>query len=297
MFDIEKRFNDRYDYPYVFLSEEPFSDEFKKSVWHMAGAKQGKVKFGLIDKKKHWEYPEWINPQRAENAQADWAAANEVEKDKAGSRHMARYLSGPFALHPALKDYKYVWRLEPGSHYTCDFEYDPFVYMQSRNLAYGFGISFEEFPDAVPSILKSLMEFIQDNINLIDPSGNSLGWIINKGIFNRCQFLANFEIMDLEFIQSPSYQKLFSYLDKLGGIYYERWSDSTVRSLAISLFLNASRVHWFDDVGYKHDFLNNCPQSLERQARCHCDPAKSSHLIPMSCSNRWNSSTSIDPQS
>lgn len=31
---MEDRFNHRYHYPYVFLNEEPFSDEFKESVPH-----------------------------------------------------------------------------------------------------------------------------------------------------------------------------------------------------------------------------------------------------------------------
>ncbi|KAI8323164.1 nucleotide-diphospho-sugar transferase [Martensiomyces pterosporus] len=302
MFDIERRFNDRFRYPYVFLSEEPLPDEFKESVRWMAGGNKAKVEFGLIT--EHWGYPRWIDVDRAENAAQDWADANEQATDRAGWRHMVRYWAGPFALHPLLRKYQYVWRLEAGSHYTCDFEYDPFVYMQNNRLSYGFAISMEEMPDAVPSIWGSVLTFIKENLVLALESQNSLGWLNDKKArkgqfaFNRCQFLSNFEILDLDFVRSHKYQKLFDHLDRDGGIYYERWTDASVRSLAAALFLDSASVHWFDDIGYKHDRLHNCPQSTSRQMRCHCDPKKSTHLVPMSCAARWNStSTSIDPRS
>ncbi|KAJ2844951.1 hypothetical protein J3B02_004814 [Coemansia erecta] len=296
MFDIQKRFNDRYGYPYVFLSEQPLSELFQESARYMAGPNVS-VEFGLIQE-EDWGYPEWIVPERAEQAAMDWAEANDMAADRAGYRHMLRYWAGPFASHPLMQKYRFMWRLEPGSHYTCDFEYDPFLYLESRRLSYGFSISFTEMPDAVPSLASAAREFVSENAEIFEEtasSSNSLGWLFDME-YNRCQFLTNSEIVDLDFIRSKKYLRLFGHLDRKGGMYYERWSDATVRSLAVAMFLNSTQVAWLDDIGYKHDLLNNCPTSVERQMRCACDPAKSSHRLPMSCSARWSTSArSINP--
>ncbi|KAI7831854.1 glycosyltransferase family 15 protein [Kickxella alabastrina] len=291
MFDVQRRFNDRFNYPYVFLSDEPFSEGFMQGVRYMAGPNNS-VEFGLIDSGE-WVYPEWINPHRAEKVADDWANSNKMYADRVEWRHMVRYWSGPFADHSLLQKYQYMWRLEPGSHYTCDFEYDPFVHIQRNHLSYGFAISLEEMPDAVPSLLTAARAFVLENPVLVSARENSLGWLFGPE-FNRCQFLTNFEIVDLNFVRSAKYRALFAFLDQRGGIYYERWTDATVRSLAAAMFLRPDQVHWFEDVGYVHDLLNNCPQAM----RCYCDPSESSHTLPMSCSSRWNStSASLDPNS
>ncbi|KAJ2908692.1 hypothetical protein GGI21_002631 [Coemansia aciculifera] len=291
MFDVEQRFNSRFNYPYVFLSEQEFSDDFKRTVRFMT---KGHVEFGLIPS-TDWTYPEWIDVDRAERAAEEWADANDYVADKPGWRHMVRYWAGPFARHPVLQKYKYMWRLEPGSHYTCDFEYDPIRLMQENSHSYGFAVSTMEMADAVPTLFASLTTYVRHHqVN----SNNSLGWIMSGGKgdeYNRCHFLTNFEIVDLDFMRSDAYQELFKFLDKSGGIYYERWTDASVRSLAVPLLLGPQQVYWFGDVGYRHDALQNCPQTVERQMRCHCDPSKSTHLLPMSCSSQWNvTATSID---
>ncbi|KAJ2744784.1 hypothetical protein GGI20_002677 [Coemansia sp. BCRC 34301] len=299
MFDIEQRFNSRFRYPYVFLSSQPFSDEFKRTVQLMAGGgvNGSRVEFGLIPR-SDWSYPEWIDVDRAKRAAEAWADANDYVVDKPGWRHMVRYWAGPFARHPLLQKYKYVWRLEPGAHYTCDFEYDPILHMHTNGYSYGFAIATAETPDTVPTLFKSLTTYIrnrrQSNSTLF-ADGNSLGWIVGAKGYNRCHFLTNFEIVDLDFMRSDSYQELFGHLDRSGGIYYERWTDGSVRSLAVALLLRRQQVRWFEDVGYRHDALQNCPQSVERQMRCHCDPSKSTHLQQhTSCSSQWNTSVEMD---
>ncbi|KAJ1949920.1 hypothetical protein FBU59_000929 [Linderina macrospora] len=230
MFDVEKRFNERFHYPYVFLSEEPFSPEFQKSVRAMANG--ASVEFALIT--ENWGYPEWVDKSRAQNQARDWADRNDVDADTQGYRHMVRYWAQPFADHPVLQKYRYVWRLEPGSHYTCDFVYDPLALMQSRNLMYGFAISVEDDTDAIPSLWTTTQNFMRDNIRMVLSHDNSLEWLLKRRSnslveFNRCQFLTNFEIVDLSFVRSLQYRKLFEYLDRTAGFYYERWSDASVR--------------------------------------------------------------------
>jgi alpha 1,2-mannosyltransferase len=47
--------------------------------------------------------------------------------------------------------------------------------------------------------------------------------------------------------------KFFEYLDKAGGFYYERWGDAPVHSIGAALFAKKEQIHWFEDIGYKHE--------------------------------------------
>jgi alpha 1,2-mannosyltransferase len=72
MRQIEDRFNREYHYPWVFLNDEPFSQEFRLLTRGMAS---GDVEYGLIDKPQ-WQTPEWIDTEKAQAAMAEM-----VEKD------------------------------------------------------------------------------------------------------------------------------------------------------------------------------------------------------------------------
>lgn len=59
--ELEDKFNSKYKYPWVFLNEEPFSDDFKNRVANVAS---GPVEFGVIPR-EHWYQPEWIDEEKA----------------------------------------------------------------------------------------------------------------------------------------------------------------------------------------------------------------------------------------
>ncbi|KAK7467141.1 hypothetical protein VKT23_004200 [Stygiomarasmius scandens] len=61
MQSAEDRFNKRYNYPWVLLNEEPFTEEFKHRVSLITRAP---VSFGLIPH-EHWYQPDWIDENRA----------------------------------------------------------------------------------------------------------------------------------------------------------------------------------------------------------------------------------------
>lgn len=84
--ELEDRFNHKFGYPWTFLNEEPFSDEFKRcvSVFNFAFLGSGLLTyvwlscvcrrvgnvvsspatFGLIPR-EHWYQPDWIDEERA----------------------------------------------------------------------------------------------------------------------------------------------------------------------------------------------------------------------------------------
>lgn len=58
---LEEQFNGKreHPYPWVFLNDKPFDDEFKVRV---SAATKGEVQFGLVDPEA-WNQPEWIDDE------------------------------------------------------------------------------------------------------------------------------------------------------------------------------------------------------------------------------------------
>ena len=67
----------------------------------------------------------------------------------------------------------------------------------------------------------------------------------------------NFEVSALSLWRSPDYQHYIEYVDSLGGIYYYRWGDAPIKSLAVALFVPSTKIHQFTDVPYQHRRLVN----------------------------------------
>jgi hypothetical protein len=105
------------------------------------------------------------------------------------------------------------------------------------------------------------------------PENNLIDFVTNDGgnTYNMCHFWSNFEIADLNWLRGPAYLRYFEYLDRAGGFFYERWGDAPVHSIAAAIFLNKTEVHFFDDIGYRHNPFTHCPTRRELQKKCHCN--------------------------
>jgi alpha 1,2-mannosyltransferase len=84
MRQLEARFNNRHNYPYVFLNDEEFSTEFKDRVRNLTDAK---VEFGLIPP-EHWGYPDYVDPRKAAQNRID--SADMIYGSSESYRHMCR---------------------------------------------------------------------------------------------------------------------------------------------------------------------------------------------------------------
>ncbi|KAG0045666.1 alpha 1,2-mannosyltransferase 2.4.1 [Gryganskiella cystojenkinii] len=129
--EIEDRFNRNFEYPYVFLNEISFSNNFQRTMRTISKAN---MTFGLIPK-EHWSYPSWISEDLARKAR--YKMRNIVYGWSESYRHMCRYQSGFFFQHETMLQYDFYWRIEPDVEYTCDIDFDPFLYMQDNNKKYG----------------------------------------------------------------------------------------------------------------------------------------------------------------
>jgi hypothetical protein len=74
MSELEAKFNRKFDYPYVFLNEEPFTEEFKRSVTALT---RSKIEFGLIPHEQ-WYQPDFIDEEKATAGREQMLAANVI---------------------------------------------------------------------------------------------------------------------------------------------------------------------------------------------------------------------------
>ncbi|KAF8797772.1 glycosyltransferase family 15 protein [Phlegmacium glaucopus] len=284
---IEDRFNKGFQYPYVFLNEEPFTDDFKRRLSVLSSAK---MEFGVIPR-EHWFQPESIDEIKATASRNKMMEQNIIYGGSVSYRNMCRFNSGFFFKHPLMLKYRWYWRIEPNVHFHCDISYDPFLYMEKQEKIYSFTITMYEYEATIPTLWQHVMDFAHAHPEYI-AKDNSLGFMssdIGK-TYNLCHFWSNFEIADMDFWRSPAYTAFFEYLDSTGGFYYERWGDAPVHSIAASLFASRDKIHFFDDIGYQHDPYTHCPKDKESwvKGRCTCEPVKSFDYDGYSCKKKWD---------
>ncbi|PPJ57922.1 hypothetical protein CBER1_09853 [Cercospora berteroae] len=271
---VQEQFNDHFGYPWVFLNDMEWSDEFKENVAHAVGEGVD-VRFEQIPKDM-WGYPEWIDQDKAKSKMQSMEQQGIQYGGSESYRHMCRFQSGFFFDHPALLPYKYYWRVEPDIRFTCALTYDPFVAMQTHKKKYGYNMALWERGQTVASLFRKLSDYKASQgiwttslwVAMIDasyvpwPFRWILAWLRNRDgkgdLWNMCHFWSNFEIADMDFFRSDAYRKLFEYLDRDGGFYYERWGDAAVHSLAAAMLLEPRELHRFSDLGYIHDGLQYC---------------------------------------
>lgn len=105
--EIEHSFNSKYHYPYLFLNDVPFSEEFKLKISELTDAK---VEFGLIPK-EHWSIPKWIDEKRFRRRLNEMDNMGVPYGGLESYRHMCRFNSGFFYKHPLIQNYDYYWRV------------------------------------------------------------------------------------------------------------------------------------------------------------------------------------------
>ncbi|ORX65630.1 glycosyl transferase [Linderina pennispora] len=277
--ELEDRWNHKYNYPYIFLNDKPFTEKFKQGIRDLTKAK---VEFGTLEEGT-WGYPAWIDQQRAkeEREKADY-----IKGGSESYRFMCRFQSGFIHKHPLLRDLEFYWRIEPEVHYYCDINYDPFVYMKKHGFKYGWNIAPDEYEPTVRTLWKTTVDFMKENPQYVADK-NILDWVRNKdNTYTKCHFWSNFEIVDLSFYRSEAYQAYFDYLDRAGGFFYERWGDAPIHSIAVAMFLQKSQVHYFEDIGYYHPAMSHCPKGSKEGGSCVCDPGEG-WANDFTCAKRW----------
>ncbi|KAI9492522.1 nucleotide-diphospho-sugar transferase [Zychaea mexicana] len=282
---VQDRFNHKAGYPWVILSNQYLNRDFRRYLAKTTD--DAPIFFGRVDRET-WDYPEWIPASQAELA-LGMMANNKVTQGASPSFHFsARYHAGFYFHHPLLQNADYSWRVEPGSHYSCDMV-DPFLQMKERNKTLGFVMTSQEENNTMTSLWPITSQFALQFPNHVRPSHETiLPWLFDdvgsSSGFNYCHIWSNFHIVDLSFLRSEEYQTYFAFLDYSGGFFYERWSDGSVMTMAAAMFLKRQELHFFHEIGYEYRLGNHCPLSLTAYyPRCYCDVELNSDFNKDSC--------------
>ncbi|EGD90088.1 hypothetical protein H112_02559 [Trichophyton rubrum D6] len=298
MKSIERHFNRYYNYPYVFLNDGDFDDNFKDTVTNYT---KSSVEFGKIDSSM-WGYPDWTDAEVAKEGIRKQGDAAIMYGGMESYHHMCRFYSGFFYKHELLMKYEWYWRLEPEIKYFCDITYDPFLEMAKNNKTYGFTIAVKELKETVPNIFRYASAYkrtnnitsqglwemfledpveeekpaeennaLPDEILQTQPGAAGLKDVDPEAMegetYNMCHFWSNFEIARLDFFRSKAYEDFFTMMDRSGGFWNERWGDAPIHSLAAGALLSPADIHYFRDFGYRHTTIQHCPANAPARQR------------------------------
>lgn len=306
MRSLEDRFNKDYRYPWVFLNEVPFDEDFKERTTLMASSK---TYYELIPE-SDWEPPSYISESKIEENIQESIKNGIIYGFSRAYRNMCHFNSGFFYKQKRLLNYDWYFRVEPDVEYMCDFQYDPFTFLRQNEKQYGFVIAIHEYENTIPTLWQTVENFMKEypqhlhknnSIKFITSKENSLNQgqnaVNTKTDYNGCHFWSNFEIGNLNFFRGDAYEAYFNYLDKAGGFYYERWGDAPVHSIGLSLLMDKAEIHHFEDIGYYHVPYMACPTSSDviSSKRCICKTkgldnevlTKPVDVDPFSCLPRW----------
>ncbi|KAG5221290.1 glycosyltransferase family protein [Salix suchowensis] len=250
MKQMEDRFNKKYQYPYVFLNEQEFSEEFKSRVTELTDAK---VEFGLIPH-DDWYQPKSINETRATAAREKMVQESVIYGvcrkhfpwlDLWHSTHrldlgIATCVASILAYVPPADDVRLTTNADISSSGATNCSPN----INTTGVS-SFTISLYEYEATIPTLWNAVKQFIHANPELVEPE-NALAFLSDDGgeTYNRChcKYLpptspfspynippndvsvsvwSNFEIGDLDFWRGEAYRKFFDFLDEQGGFYYE----------------------------------------------------------------------------
>jgi len=154
-------------------------------------------------------------------------------------RHMCRFHAKTLYDQPIVVGLQYVLRLDDDSFILKPVGYDIFRLMRDRRILYGYvGTGHDNCHDGVWTPAREFMR--KRNIT----AKFELPW--------RYTYLNNFELSDLDLWLSSEYRDYFDLIDRTGGIYYHRWGDAPIKTIAVTLLLPKNRTHFFEDIVYTH---------------------------------------------
>lgn len=242
----------------------------------MTRATKARVRFALLNEKE-WGVPLWIDRKKFDAVLGSASYYGNTE----AYRKMCRFFAGPVFQTKMLEEYDYAWRLDSHVRYLCDIVDDPIAKLSNTNSSYGFAMRMNEKMDTIPTLWSTVAEFARNR-----GLGPHLAehWDVDLGshtISRGCHYWNNFEITDLAFFRSQRYQEYFTYLDRSGGFFYERWGDAPVRTFGLMLLSQRPDIIWFEEVGYQHPWWYKCPPAnavcFGRPEGCVPDPEIQPH--------------------
>ena len=124
-----------------------------------------------------------------------------------------------------------------------NISYDLFSFMRTYQYDYGYVKTVRDNPGCIFSLWDTAKNF------------TTRGHIETHFFYNWTKssvFYNNFEISSFSMWMSRGYADYIEFIDRTGGIYYYRWGDAPIKTIAVTMFLPKGRVFLFTNIGYKH---------------------------------------------
>ena len=223
---LDNYFNNQYNYPVIIFHEDDLLKVHHALI-------RSKTTSRLFFQRITFEIPPYLNRSAII---FDIPCLSHISY-----RHMCRFHAKLIYEQPIMAKLQYGWRLDDDSELLQPIGYDVFRWMQERSIQYGYILIHYD------SLLctKGLWDAVESYIKL-NNIRSQFEWKEPMIYYN------NFELSDLSIWTSPLYKRFIDYIDRLGGIFYHRWGDAPIKSLAVSLFVPENKTHYFLDVAYKH---------------------------------------------
>jgi hypothetical protein len=242
---LDTNFNNRYQYPVIVFTEEDLNTaqghQFIRSFCQSPQL--------LFIQVVHFTVPLFLLnsnkpaiPKRAGNGKS------------IGYRHMCRFHAKTVYEQPILSQchpsLEFGWRLDDDSFLYKPVNYDVFSLMRNKQLQYGYIQIRDESSSLIRGLWETVDDFLQMN-NDIARTQFYTGWKHTKIYYN------NFEISNMSLWMSDKYRRYIEHIDQQGGIYYKRWGDAPIKTIAVTLFTEQSKTFRFTDIPYKHNIYTN----------------------------------------
>jgi alpha 1,2-mannosyltransferase len=221
-------FNAEYRYPIVIFHESDLDPESERKRLRDAVVDPSLLFFQRVT----FDIPSFINRS---------AVPHRVCFKTVGYRHMCRFHAITIYDEPILATLRYVWRLDDDSYILRPIGYDVFRFMADRRLRYGYAAVVSDYGPCIVGLWPAVKQYFRDR-----RLRKRFRWPDGRIFWN------NFELSDLDMWRSQEYRDFVNYIDQQGGIFYRRWGDATIKTIAVTLFASKNETHHFKDIAYKH---------------------------------------------
>ena len=162
-----------------------------------------------------------------------------------GYRHMCRFQCKLVYEYPITEGLEYMWRMDDDSFIMGHVNFDIFKFMADTGIEYGYQYIYGEVEACIVGLWESVNKYVKkrkSGIRFYTPMP-----------YRRIYF-NNFEISKRSVWMSEEYKDYINYIDHERGMYYHRWGDAPIKSLAVSLFVPKNKTFSFRKiVPYHHN--------------------------------------------
>ncbi|EEB09684.2 mannosyltransferase [Schizosaccharomyces japonicus yFS275] len=258
---IEDRFNNRFHYPWTFVSQEGFSEAFINYTISFASGDCNYVTAANI------ELPlNNIDNHLLEQGMAKSQEENISYPDSVSFRNYNRWLLNTFLRNDFLQNFDVLWRIEPGIEIHCDIRENLFQSFLASNM-YAAPATYEcEFKhQGIYELEKAFIAVAEQNKLQI----NRQSLWISENTTHYCKLWPYNGLIRTEpFQKEKSIRNTLFQLVESPALFYNRWTESDLFSLTISRSDVSSCLY---NMYFTYDTKQRCNSYPEKTLdRCAC---------------------------